>query len=201
MLSARVSAFPEDVAVNRDLSDPVLWERSLRRSLQRRELTALSRTPARRAQKGTAVAVTAAVAAGQTALPVAAAAAATGAQSSGMATTARTAIHLPSTALLSEGDIGPAVAAVQRQVGVVADGIFGPITRRAVERFQARMGLPVTGEVDVRTWTALFKSNVSFVGNAGRRVLTVASQALAPSVATRPATPAQPQVAATPRVR
>ena len=53
------------------------------------------------------------------------------------------------------------------------DGIFGPITRGAVERFQARDGLPVTGEVDARTWQTLFKSDVSFVGEGGKQVMTV----------------------------
>ena len=70
----------------------------------------------------------------------------------------RSAIELPSDALVEEGDTGEAVVAVQREVGVDDDGIFGPITRGAVERFQARYGLPVTGKVDARTWTALFQS-------------------------------------------
>ena len=52
------------------------------------------------------------------------------------------------------------------------DGIFGPITRGAV-RASRRDGLPVTGAVDARTWTALFKSNVSFVGGGGKTVTTV----------------------------
>ena len=45
------------------------------------------------------------------------------------------------TQLLRFGDVGPAVTAIQRQVGVTADGIFGPITRGAVERFQRDHGL------------------------------------------------------------
>ncbi len=76
----------------------------------------------------------------------------------------RSAIAMPSGALVSYGDVGEKVVAVQREVGVDDDGIFGPITRGAVERFQSRMGLAVTGEVDARTWQALFKSQVSFVG-------------------------------------
>jgi Meckel syndrome type 1 protein len=42
-----------------------------------------------------------------------------------------------------------------------------------VESFQDRYGIPVTGAVDARTWTALFKSNVSFVSGAGQQVVTV----------------------------
>ena len=74
---------------------------------------------------------------------------------------------------MSFGDTGDAVAAVQREVGVDDDGIFGPITRGAVSRFQQRMGLPVTGSVDAKTWAALFKSNISFVGGGGKTVTTV----------------------------
>ena len=75
---------------------------------------------------------------------------------------------MPSSALVAFGDTGEAVAAVQRQVGVDDDGIFGPITRGAVKDFQNRYGIPVTGRVDARTWQALFKSNVTYVGGAAR---------------------------------
>src|SRR4051794_14927660 len=85
----------------------------------------------------------------------------------------RSAIHLPSGSLVEYGDSGEAVAAVQRIVGVDTDGIYGPITRGAVQRFQSKAGLPVTGAVDAKTWTALFKSNVSFVSGGGKRTLTV----------------------------
>ncbi|MBN2354169.1 MAG: peptidoglycan-binding protein [Spirochaetales bacterium] len=37
-----------------------------------------------------------------------------------------------------------------------ADGWFGPMTGRAVGRFQFRMGLAVKGAIDARTWEALF---------------------------------------------
>lgn len=35
---------------------------------------------------------------------------------------------------------------------IVADGIYGPATKKAVEVFQSVFGLPVTGVVDYRTW-------------------------------------------------
>ena len=80
---------------------------------------------------------------------------------------------MPSSSLVAFGDTGEAVAAVQRQVGVDDDGIFGPITQGAVEGFQKRYGLPVTGRVDAKTWQALFKSNVTYVGGGGKTVMTV----------------------------
>ena len=38
---------------------------------------------------------------------------------------------------------------------VNADGIYGPKTSAAVSKFQSVFGLPVTGEVDYRTWYAI----------------------------------------------
>ena len=66
------------------------------------------------------------------------------------------------TALLSYGDTGEAVAAMQVQLRVTSDGIFGPITEAAVKRFQGQNGLATTGVVDTKTWIQLFKSNVTF---------------------------------------
>jgi Meckel syndrome type 1 protein len=164
-----------EVPYNRDLSDPTLWERSLRRSMHRREITEAARKHAAR-RKGAAVVVSASMAAGPTLTPLAAVARSGGdsaVAASVAAKQSRSAISLPSGALVSYGDVGEKVVAVQQQVGVDDDGIFGPITRGAVERFQARYGLPVTGEVDARTWQALFKSQVSFVGQGGKQVMTV----------------------------
>lgn len=59
------------------------------------------------------------------------------------------------------GDRGPLVRILQTQleragfdVGAI-DGIFGPRTDAAVRAFQLQKNLPVTGVVDVATWTAL----------------------------------------------
>jgi Meckel syndrome type 1 protein len=71
------------------------------------------------------------------------------------------------TQLLRFGDVGPAVAAIQRQVGVASDGIFGPITRAAVERFQRVHSLSASGIVDARTWAALFNGRVLFYDDSG----------------------------------
>ena len=50
---------------------------------------------------------------------------------------------------------GPSVRLAQRHVGVDADGVFGPATKRAVRRFQRRHGLTPDGIVGPATWRAL----------------------------------------------
>jgi cell wall-associated NlpC family hydrolase len=57
--------------------------------------------------------------------------------------------------MLRKGDRGAAVAAVQRALGIPADGVFGPQTRHAVRAFQARHGLEVDGVVGPVTRAAL----------------------------------------------
>jgi hypothetical protein len=64
---------------------------------------------------------------------------------------------------LKRGSHGPRVVKVQRWLGVGADGIFGPATKRAVKRFQRNRGLTADGIVGPATWSAL--------GHAGRRVI------------------------------
>ncbi|MGG2027229.1 peptidoglycan-binding domain-containing protein [Gottfriedia sp. S16(2024)] len=39
---------------------------------------------------------------------------------------------------------------------MTADGIFGPITDRAVRNFQKKNGLTVDGKVGPKTWAKLF---------------------------------------------
>ena len=70
-MSAHGSSFPFEVPYNRDLSDVALWERSLRRSVHRREITEAARKHAAR-RKGAAVVVSASMAAGPTLSPLAA---------------------------------------------------------------------------------------------------------------------------------
>jgi hypothetical protein len=60
------------------------------------------------------------------------------------------------------------VVAAQQALGVTADGIIGPKTRRAIRRFQRRHGLRVTGRLNARTLAALGVS-------ASARTDTVAS--------------------------
>lgn len=53
------------------------------------------------------------------------------------------------------GDRGPAVVALQRRLGVGADGIFGAITERAVIAFQQANRYPTHGVVTPNVWRAL----------------------------------------------
>jgi lysozyme family protein len=50
---------------------------------------------------------------------------------------------------------GVDVAAVQRALGIPADGVVGPQTRRAIRRFQRTNGLTVDGVVGPQTLAAL----------------------------------------------
>ncbi|MFF7330805.1 peptidoglycan-binding protein [Streptomyces sp. NPDC090306] len=62
---------------------------------------------------------------------------------------------------LGYGDAGPEVAEAQcllRRAGISPggiDGMFGPLTQRAVKAFQKRSGLDVDGMVGPHTWKAL----------------------------------------------
>jgi hypothetical protein len=56
---------------------------------------------------------------------------------------------------LRMGSQGAAVRALQLKLGVGADGIFGPITRAAVKRYEARNGLVADGVADSRTLRSL----------------------------------------------
>jgi cell wall-associated NlpC family hydrolase len=124
----------------RDLGCPELWERSLIRSRKRREREATRRANLPTARKvGFAIAATAVLA------PLA--------QQTAVAQTHATAASLDG--MLRKGDRGAAVAAVQRALGIPADGVFGPQTRRAVLSFQARHGLEVDGVVGPMTRAAL----------------------------------------------
>ncbi len=64
---------------------------------------------------------------------------------------------------LTIGSTGDKVRQIQEQLArisrsypaipsVTPDGIYGPATRAAVEKFQSVFGLPVTGVIDYRTW-------------------------------------------------
>jgi hypothetical protein len=56
---------------------------------------------------------------------------------------------------IRRGDTGEDVKTVQRWLGLVVDGIFGPVMNQAVRDFQADAGLDPDGVVGERTWDAL----------------------------------------------
>lgn len=56
---------------------------------------------------------------------------------------------------LKNGSKGTGVKNVQTLLGLKADGVFGPGTEKAVQDFQKKSGLPVTGIVDQVTFKAL----------------------------------------------
>ena len=58
---------------------------------------------------------------------------------------------------LRVGSQGDLVAHVQRELGVVSDGIFGPQTDAAVRKYQLSAGLDVDGIVGLNTWSSLFE--------------------------------------------
>ena len=120
------------MAINRDLSSPVPWRRSLRASQARRARRARRRRVALRGRAGMTLAVVlSAVAAGGALAQDAAAPPAPGVQSA------------------------DAVRALQQKLGVSADGVYGPKTRAAVKRFQRAHGLTADGVAGPRTLAAL----------------------------------------------
>jgi hypothetical protein len=68
---------------------------------------------------------------------------------------------------LKRGSSGPRVAKVQRWLGLEADSIFGPATRRAVKRFQRSHGLTADGIVGPATWSALRRAQARRASSGG----------------------------------
>jgi peptidoglycan DL-endopeptidase CwlO len=131
-----------------------LWQRSLERSLRRRELAAARRPgPSRSKVSAALVAATLIAPAAQVAR----------AQSSTATASVATNLRF--------GSRGPAVAAAQRALGIPADGIFGPQTRQAVIAFQRTHGLVADGIIGPVTRGALGGG-----GSAGGGTTTMALQ-------------------------
>jgi peptidoglycan DL-endopeptidase CwlO len=138
---------------SRDLASEDVWRYSQERA-QRRRAAARHRRTVKRISVPLAVAATA-VGANATGF-------AAPAQAAGGKTRSRTHAR----PILRTGASGPAVAHLQRLVGVQVDGSFGSSTLRAVRRFQAVHGLLVDGQVGPHTWAALEAEWRGFAGEA-----------------------------------
>jgi murein DD-endopeptidase MepM/ murein hydrolase activator NlpD len=163
--------------VERDLASAALWDRSLHRSRRRRVRKQEARRNAPR-QKGVTIAAGAAILASPVLSPLGGIASASSAKPGVTKTdiAKKAAVSGEKTWLLSFGDTGPGVAALQQQLRIPADGIFGPQTEGAVKDFQRSKGLAVTGIVDVKTWVEVFSSKVEFYGEAGASTASAPEQ-------------------------
>ena len=120
----------------RDLADPTFARRSLRAARERRA-TFLRRRRTTRGGRSLALVMAATLSLGAVGAV---------AHESGGSSPKRAAVS---------SNAGYDVAAVQRKLGIPADGIAGPQTRRAIKRFQRRNGLTVDGVVGPQTLAAL----------------------------------------------
>jgi hypothetical protein len=127
------------VGIERDLSSPLPWRRSLRASQERRGVRARRRRLALRGRAGVTLALVTTAFAATGALAQAPAPPDRGGGSAG-----------------ANGAAGGAsVAAIQRALGLPADGVYGKRTRAAVRRFQRSHGLDVDGVAGPQTLAAL----------------------------------------------
>jgi peptidoglycan hydrolase-like protein with peptidoglycan-binding domain len=126
---------------DRDLSDPEIWSLS----------AAIAQAKRRAAERG--VLPQARIAGAS--LVVAAVAAALPSPGGAQGRARSSAVVREHVELLHMGSHGPAVARVQRALGIEADGMFGPKTRAAVRKFQRVHGLVVDGIVGPITHAAL----------------------------------------------
>lgn len=64
-------------------------------------------------------------------------------------------------AVVEKGDHGRDVKKLQKALGVHADGVFGPGTKKALRKFQARHGLTVDGVAGPSTWGAVKRAQAN----------------------------------------
>ncbi len=182
-MDARPSELDPYPRSERDLGSAVLWERSLDRSHRRRIRQAQARRNAPR-RNGATLAAGAAILAAPTLSQVTGASASSARPGVTKAEIAdKAAVSGSQTWLLSYGDTGEAVAAVQYQLQIPADGIFGPQTEGAVKSFQRLQGLAATGIVDANTWAKLFGSKVLFYDQSGESAPSAPAPSASASIA------------------
>ena len=130
----------------RDLGMPELWERSLLRSHRRRQAAAarIIALPKTATARISAALIAAGIIGQSGPLLGAAQAAATTTTGGGSD------LHGG-----SRGSRGAGVAVAQRALGLPADGVFGPQTRKAVRSYQRAHGLIVDGRIGPQTRAAL----------------------------------------------
>jgi peptidoglycan hydrolase-like protein with peptidoglycan-binding domain len=138
--------------LRRDLSDNEPWELSLGRSRARRRAAQLRFVPATSRAKRVSLGALAALTAG----PAAGFASAGGTSQTGVAPPP----PLPPTTtehniVLTSGSEGRQVRLLQSELGIPADGVYGPETEAAVKQFQASRGLVVDNLVGPVTSAAL----------------------------------------------
>jgi peptidoglycan hydrolase-like protein with peptidoglycan-binding domain len=132
----------------RDLAASDPWELSLGRSRARRRAEQLRFVPTGTRAKRLSLGALVALSAG----PTAGLADASGGPAPTPAGPPTTTEHI---IVLSEGDEGRQVELLQHALGIGVDGVFGPETEQAVQRFQASHGLIVDGIVGPQTSSAL----------------------------------------------
>jgi peptidoglycan hydrolase-like protein with peptidoglycan-binding domain len=81
---------------------------------------------------------------------------------------------------LRKGSTGSAVKALQKALGVTADGIFGPKTEAAVKVFQTRRNLPANGVVAAATWAALMGTSTPASTTTSRASTTTTTRVTTP---------------------
>lgn len=57
--------------------------------------------------------------------------------------------------IIRVGSKGADVKTVQKAVGAGADGVFGPMTEKAVKVWQKKVGFPITGIIDSVAWSKI----------------------------------------------
>lgn len=135
----------------RDLAAAELWQASLARTRARRKAAKLQRSPARSRARRMSIGSLLAIAAA----PAAACLCGIGVSSASAKTLTPTTTTTKHELVLRSGSEGRHVMLLQRALHVQVDGVFGPETQAAVERFQHRQGLQANGIVGAGTWSAL----------------------------------------------